>query len=334
MRALKKLLKVLFGDLKMRYIPLLLIYFAYGISGFTSVAETFWVKERLGLSAEALIAISFWVGIPWTIKIVFGQFADSIRIFGSQRKIYIFIGAALIALGQLILIGLAVNSAWLLQFGSPGRLYLLSSVVSVIGFVLQDVIADTMSTEVVDRFDPVTNTPLRAGDIEKDLAQVQWLGRMMVLGGGLLVAGIGGWLAEILNYQTMFTLALSIPAISITGALLVRLDDVPRSPVNWYVLGCGLLYALFVVGIERIEVPYGQEIVFLLSLGILSFLIARLGITKTLLFAAIAIFLFRATPGTGPGVTWWMIDVLHFDKAFMGTLAQLGAFVSLAALFL
>jgi len=81
--------------IKIRYIPLLLIYFAYGASGFTAVAETFWVKEALNLSAENLISLGVWLTVPWTIKMIFGQMVDSFTFFGSNRKVYVYIGASL-----------------------------------------------------------------------------------------------------------------------------------------------------------------------------------------------------------------------------------------------
>jgi len=46
--------------LKKRYIPLLLIYFAYGTQAITGVALTFWEKENLSLSAEDLVPHVIW----------------------------------------------------------------------------------------------------------------------------------------------------------------------------------------------------------------------------------------------------------------------------------
>ncbi len=46
---------------------------------------------------------------------------------------------------------------------------------------------------------------------------------------------------------------------------------------------------------------------------------------RKIFFAAIIIFVFRATPGVGEGYRWFTIDVLGFDEAFYGTLAQIGA---------
>ena len=53
--------KRIFGNFRVRYIPLLMIYFAYGAAGFAGIAESFWSKEELTLSAEALILIGFWI---------------------------------------------------------------------------------------------------------------------------------------------------------------------------------------------------------------------------------------------------------------------------------
>jgi hypothetical protein len=46
---------------------------------------------------------------------------------------------------------------------------------------------------------------------------------------------------------------------------------------------------------------------------------------RKIVIATIVIFVYRAMPSIGPSVTWWEIDVLGFDKAFFGTLAQIGS---------
>jgi len=55
---------------------------------------------------------------------------------------------------------------------------------------------------------------------------------------------------------------------------------------------------------------------------------------RKIFFAAMVIFLYRATPGVGEGYRWFTIDVLGFDEAFYGTLAQIGAGLSLAGAWL
>jgi len=55
-------------------------------------------------------------------------------------------------------------------------------------------------------------------------------------------------------------------------------------------------------------------------------------VLNSIICAAIIIFVFRAMPGTGPGAGWWQMDVLGFDEAFFGTLAQIGAGLAIAGM--
>lgn len=311
--------------MKWRYLPLLMIYFSYGASAFAGIAMTFWVKDALMLTPVALTAIGVWISLPWTIKMVFGQFGDSIVIFGSQRKVYVYFGATLMALGSLTLAGTAAELPWLLAIGSQASLYVFSMMITTIGVVLQDVIADTMSTEVVER------EGRNQADINADLGMVQVLGRLSLSLAGFMVAGLGGWLAANFAYHEVFLMMLIIPIISVTGVSLVKLDAVPKKPINWLVLGGGLAFAVFSAVMGLSSIPFGQEIVFAVSMAVVCVLL--ISVTKDLdastkrliLFAVIVIFVFRAMPGVGVGMQWWMIDDLGFSREFFGILAQIGA---------
>lgn len=61
----------------------LLIYMAAGASGLAVVAETFWIRERLALSPQALLALAAWLTVPWTLKMVFGHLVDTVPVLGS-----------------------------------------------------------------------------------------------------------------------------------------------------------------------------------------------------------------------------------------------------------
>jgi hypothetical protein len=318
--------------MRVRYIPLLLIYFSYGASIFTGIAESFWVKEHISLSAEQLMALSVWMTVPWTIKMVFGQMVDSIAILKSQRKIYIVLGASLVASSMFLMIALAGNYEIVAAFDKE-RLYIISAIVGVIGFVLQDVVADTMSTEVVDRTQPKE-------EIEKELAMVQILGRLALAIAGVSVAGLGGWLAEIYSYETMFKLGLFIPVLSLIGVFFVRLEGVKKTPLNPKIFFGGIAFAVFVVTIGMNDVPYAQEIVFFVSMAVVLYMLKEVVIDlpkehlNHIVAAIIVIFIFRATPPVGPGLQWWEIDVLGFDKAFFGTLSQIGAVLAILGMWL
>jgi hypothetical protein len=155
-----------------------------------------------------------------------------------------------------------------------------------------------------------------------------------------------------LPYERVFEIALIIPLISITGVTIVKLDVAKPSPVNCKILCGGLIFAVFVVLMGYAEYQkwdnkvlaflfkHSQDIIFVVSLAVISYMLSlvlkdideikRKFIIKT----AIVIFIYRAMPSVGPGLQWWEIDVLHFDKAFFGTLAQIGAILSILGMWL
>jgi hypothetical protein len=73
---------------------------------------------------------------------------------------------------------------------------------------------------------------------------------------------------------------------------------------------------------------------------VIALMLARIGQAldevhrKRIFYSAIVIFLYRASPGVGEGYRWFTIDLLGFDEAFYGTLAQIGAGLSLAGAWL
>jgi hypothetical protein len=58
------------------YLPLLMVYFAYGALGLIDVSRDMWIKESLTLNPAELASISVWLALPWTVKMVFGEMVD------------------------------------------------------------------------------------------------------------------------------------------------------------------------------------------------------------------------------------------------------------------
>ena len=65
-------------EMRLSYLPPLMVYVAAGISGLTGIVGTFFVKDYLGLSAEFLAALGFWAGLPWALKMPLGHLVDLI----------------------------------------------------------------------------------------------------------------------------------------------------------------------------------------------------------------------------------------------------------------
>ncbi len=267
---------------------------------------------------------------------VFGELVDTVPLLGSRRRAYVFVGAGMIATGLLLLAGAAGN--WL-TFAAPETLYVTAQIVTVLGVVIQDVVADAMSTEVVARTHP-DGTPRPQPDVDHDLGMVQILGRLALSLGAFSVAGLAGWLAAHYAYETVFLMGLVIPLISASGAVMVKLETAESRPTDWRILGGGLLFGAVIVTLSLTRVPYAQELTFLISLGVIVTMLARVtadidpNTRLRILYAALIIFFFRATPGVGEGYRWFTIDVLGFDEAFYGILSQIGAAIALVAAWL
>ena len=133
----KNLLQPIFV-IKLKYLPLLTVYFANSLAAFSQIAEMFWLKDSLELTSSQIISITIWANLPWSLKILFGQLLDSVKIIGSQRKIYIYIAAFLMLIGNLITIGVANQFPSIVALASIYQLLIVAGLFIQIGFVLQD----------------------------------------------------------------------------------------------------------------------------------------------------------------------------------------------------
>ena len=356
--------------MRLSYLPPLMVYLAAGVSGLTAIVGTFFVKDYLGLSAEFLAALGFWAGIPWALKMPLGHLVDLIWRFKSAL---VFVGAGLITISLLIMIGLLDHTAAMREVMPAETWYIVSVLLAPIGYVVQDVVADAMTVEAVPRVD-TEGTPF--DDTQRKLMHttMQTLGRVAIVGGGILVAVVNILMfsgveampegEKVRVYSDIYTLALAIPAISVFGVVLggvLKLRDMrrlyrkgferrqvhdmvlgrvdPTSP-NWWILGGSLLFVVFTLTVGLGDVAYSQEIIFTGSMAIVLFLMTRLVQTlepharHVLVGTAVIVFVFRALPTPGAGSSWWMIDELGFDQRFLSILSLIGSTLALFGMFL
>lgn len=321
---------------RLHYVPVVMVYFAYGALGLIDVTRDLWIKESLSLTPAELAGIGVWLSLPWTIKMVFGELVDAVPIFGSQRKVYVVIGASFTATGLIVLAGAA--GKWI-SFLPVNQLFVLGAILIVVGTVIQDVVADAMSTEVVARID-ANGRPRPDADVRAELGMVQVLGRLALSAGILAVAGLSGMLAGAFSRETVFLIGLIVPTISITGVFLRRSTPRELRPIDWRILGGGLAFGATVLALALSGVPFAQEFTFVLSMTVictmLVFVTRNLApeTRRAILFTSIIIFAFRATPSVGDGYLWWTLDALEFDAEFYGVMRQTAAIIAIAALWM
>ena len=357
-------------EVRLSFLPPLMVYAAYGISALTGIVGTFFVKDYLGLSAEFLAALGFWIGLPWALKVPVGHLVD---LYWRYKAGLVYLGAILVASSLLIMVGLLADPALMRQYMSADKWFILSALLSPIGYVLQDAVADAMTVEAVPKFDE-SGQPIDEKLHRSMHTTMQTLGRVALIGGGVVVAFVNVILLSGVQdlpkdqqaavYAKIYLLALIIPVVSIFGvwiaghlrrrergrlraqglsaAEISRRTDVQseKPPVNWWVLGGGIAFASVSIIVGLSDLRYGQELIFAASMSIVLFLMWRLmrelspEARNTLLGTAIVIFVFRALPGSGAGSQWWYIDVLKFDQEFFAKLSLLGSMLTLFGLFI
>jgi hypothetical protein len=75
-----------FGGFRVTYLPVLLTYLCFGASMVTSIALLYFEKDTLGLTPGEVAGIAFWLGLPWSMKVVVGVASDVRPIFGSRPR--------------------------------------------------------------------------------------------------------------------------------------------------------------------------------------------------------------------------------------------------------
>lgn len=350
------------------YLPPLMVYLAYGVSGLTSVVGAFFIKDYLGLSAAFIAGLSFWVGIPWALKMPLGHLVD---LIWRWKALMVYLGAALIAASLAIMFGLIAHTEAMRGVMSAEAWYVLSALLAPTGFALQDVVADAMTVEAVPLVD-AEGEPYPDNRVKQMHTTMQTLGRFALIGGLVLVAAVNITLFEGVGamssaekaaiYADIYLLAMVIPVISVIGvtlgALTLRMrarrfrqqgfdaakiesmlfQSAEKTTPNWWILGGSLAFVVFTLAIGLGDVPYAQEIIFAGSFGIIGFLMYRLvleldpAVRFALVGTAVIVFVFRATPLPGPGQTWFEIDMLGFDQQFLSVLSLITSVLTLVGM--
>ena len=350
------------------YLPPLMIYVAAGVSGLTGIVGVFFIKDYLNLSAAFLAGLGFWAGIPWALKMPLGHLVD---LIWSRKNYLVFVGAGLIALSVSIMYGLIVHTETMASVLKVETWFVVSALLSPVGYVVQDVVADAMTVEAVPSTDD-QGIKYSSKKIKIMHTTMQTLGRFAIIGGFVLVALVNvimfagvSTLSEpekIEIYGRIYLYALLIPIVSVSGVFLSmylakrRLEKLKKSGVveeelkklmtefsvntqpNWWILGGSFVFVIFTLGVGILKVPFAQEIVFLGSMLIILFLMKKL-ITElpeesrfVVVGTAIIIFIFRAMPGPGPGLSWFEIDVLGFDQQFFSLLSLIASVLTLVGI--
>lgn len=333
---IRKFLQII-PSFKLKYLPFITVYFAYNFANFSQIAETFWVKNSLNISAVEITSIGVWSMLPWSMKIIFGQMLDSIKIFGSQRRIYIFLGGFLMLLGNLITILIANNYFTEVSVYS---LLVFAAILSNIGFVLQDIVADTLCYEIVDKKD--SNNKLRdEEEVKKEIANIQILIRVICIPFASMIAlYVGGIIAEKYSFALISYFLPINTFIGILGSIIINKEPKVscEKPQRTFIIAAAIYFFGLII-ISLASTKFSQELT--LCLGLIIVITALYKLTLPLpkanqkeLFAILVVcFAARCVPNYGIGIEWWQIDELQFNPEFFARLKQIGIITGFFGLF-
>ncbi|MBW2430169.1 MAG: hypothetical protein JRF56_14515, partial [Deltaproteobacteria bacterium] len=349
----------IFKEMRGSYLPPLMVYLAAGVARFTGIIETFFIKDKLGLSAAFLAGLAFWAGLPWALKMPLGHLVD---LFWRRKTLFVYLGAGIMTISLLIMVGLTGYTDRMDSFLKLETWYVMAALLSPVGFVLQDVVADAMTVEAVPEA-RADGSPIPEAQVQRMHVTIQTLGRIAIIGGSALVAGLGHWLAKTLSYVVRYWISLIIPLISVMGIVLANLTQRRRKPgyrsanpagarfplkaeesvhalqPNWAILGGSSLFVVIALIFGISDLTFKKEIILLGSLGVIVYLMKKILGTlsptkkREIVGIAVIVFVFRAMPTFGAGAGWWEIDVLKFDEAFFGTLRQISSILVILGLF-
>lgn len=357
-------------QMRWSFLPPLMVYFSYGVSGLTAIVGTFFVKDYLGLSAAFLAGLTFWAGIPWALKMPLGHLVD---LIWRWKAALIFLGAGLIAASLGIMYLLISQTAMMEQILPRSAWYVMAVILAPCGYVVQDAVADAMSVEAVPVVDD-HGQPIPEDESKAMHTTMQTLGRFALISGTVAVALLNIIMfagAEDLPqaekraiYAQIYLIALAIPVLSVSGVLLAAIErrmraaamrarGVDEAAINsgfarpgeppeinhWYFTG-GLAFVVLTLVLGLGQVPFAQELIFAGSMAVVVFLMLQLtrsltpGQARALFGTALIIFVFRAVPLPGPGYSWFAIDELRFDEQFLSVLSLITSVLTLVGIIL
>lgn len=335
------------------YLPPLLIYLSAGISGLTNIVGIFFLKDYLNLSAAFIASIGFWVGIPWALKMPIGFLVDK---FWNKKNYLVFLGAIIIFKSILIMFLLITNRDLMESFLKAETWFILSSILTPVGYVIQDVVADAMTVEAVES--KSNKLYRKTTSTRNEHMLLQLYGRFSIILGSLLVGLLNIYVfsgiknmkeLEVLEaYSNIYFLALFIPLLSISGVVLSNMFKKKfelklnyssnNSKLDYKIFWACIFFVLFAVLFGSLKFPFSQELVLITSLVLIFFLIRYLikPLSKekklTIIGTALIVFIYRSIPGPGSGLTWFEIDILGFDQSFLSYLSVNAALMTLVGL--
>jgi predicted MFS family arabinose efflux permease len=248
-------------------------YFLQGMGGNPGLHDQIlskFLQENLKLDEFQAETFSFYLVIPWMIKPLYGLISDFFPIFRLRRKSY-FILTSLLGIASYL---------GLVFWGVSYQNALVLLCVAGVSFAFSDVLCDAVMVE--------KGQPLQATD---RLQAAQWTANGVA---GIIIALVGGYIAEYLTLQQALLLSAVAPALVILLTLFFLKEEPAQSSAEAAKLAWGGLKAAMK--------------------------------SPVLWTTAIFLFLFQCNPHLGGNVFYqYQKKVLGFSEILIGHIRTVGA---------
>ena len=334
---------------KIVYLPPLLIYASAGVSGLTSIVGIFFIKDYLSLSASFIASIGFWAGIPWALKMPIGFLIDR---FWNAKQYFVYLGAFLVSVSLVIMYGILVHKNLMLIYLDIQIWFIISSILTPIGYVLQDVVADAMTVEAVEPNFKGNLKKIPKEQTKKEHTIVQLYGRFAIIFGSLIVGLINLFIFKGVDvndpsinllYGKVYLYALIIPVISVSGIILFNYLNTSKKEttkfsttrLDYQIFLGSCAFVIFTIFLGTLNILFSKEVILIFSLLLIGILMRLLikNLRKvdqhTIIGTAVIIFVYRAMPSPGAALNWYEIDILGFNQSFFSLLSVTSALITL-----
>ena len=247
----------------------------------------FFLKEYLNLSASFIASIGFWAGIPWALKMPFGFLVDK---FWNKKNYLVIVGAVIIFKSIFIMFLLITERESMEEYLSAEAWFIISAILTPIGYVIQDVVADAMTVEAVEN---KNNYYQKRISKRNEHMLLQLYGRFAIILGSLLVGLLNIFMFSGIDkleknevyiaYSNIYFLALFIPLLSVSGVILSNIFKVKfklknisdkNNTLDFKIFMASIFFVFFAIIFGSMKFPFSQELVLIVSL-ILIFILMK-----------------------------------------------------------
>ncbi len=295
------------------------VYFVQAAVGISAMAEFLFTRNQLGLSFVQLGILAALPTISWSIKPIYGFLTDLVPIRGLRRRPYLHITPILTIVSWLYI--------W--KFADSFISYAIPLMIANVGMGFTDVICDGLVVQQSD---------------EKTAGRYQSLCWGSLTVGAIVTTFLSGLLLgrEIVSIRNMFLITAMMPLITFGLSFLVnerRIED--RSELKIHeAISPKFIYGAVVALVLTVAMlwPYGGKSSGLMSIGIIGVWFVWFGwyfkhlmdmkvIGKSILAAAIFIFLWRFTPSFGAPWQDFFLNKVKIDEetyGYFGVVSYMG----------